>query len=62
MLTLENTEGFDQEMLDRMNKEVSDLVKNTVDDLIQPIVLTQEDYDIFTEYHEKEVLKKYGGV
>lgn len=55
MLTMDNTEGFEQAELDQMNEEVQDLLKEW-----KPEV---ERYGIgnMTQYAEKEVLKLHGG-
>jgi hypothetical protein len=57
MLTLENTEGFDQETLDKMNEEVQELIKVTFVEEEYPDAI----YNDCLKWAENEVLKKYGG-
>lgn len=62
MLTLDNTAGFSQEDLDKMNEEVESLIQKQLDDIIDPsFEMTPDDEANFRQWAEEEVLKKYGG-
>lgn len=53
MLTMENTEGFNQETLDEMNEAVKRLMFNYEE--------TYGDRDAYLKWAEESVLKRYGG-
>lgn len=57
MLNLENTTGFGQETLDKMNLEVKKLIKETFVEEEYP----EADYYNCLKWAEDRVLKKYGG-
>jgi len=53
MLTMDNTEGFSKEQLDKMNAEVEELM-GTLDN-------GDYDYHQYLQWAEEKILKKYGG-
>jgi hypothetical protein len=57
MLTMDNTEGFTQDELDKMNDEVEEYFK-----MYWP-TMTQDDANYYEclQWAEEKVLKKYGG-
>lgn len=55
MLTLENTQGFNQDTLDKMNAEVESIMDSEY-------IAYYHDYEDFLYETEKKVLARYGGL
>jgi hypothetical protein len=53
MLTMNNTEGFNQSELDIINKEVEELMND--------FIFGYHDYDDYLQWAEEKILKMYGG-